>query len=136
MGTENFGADGGTAPTAKEVARLNARAVTRGAAVARLAGTALIAAGVVAEAAWGWFTYRLQDELRDAVAVTLGVPNTSLGTASHGVGLADRLDAMAMTIELAVLGMLAIALGVAIRLFATYTVARAGGTPAEPAGTA
>jgi hypothetical protein len=104
--------------TADDVAGLNRTAVTRSAALTRIAGTALIVVGVVALAAAIWVSVRTQQHLD-------GRYNFD---ETDSPSFLDRVDAFSQTFSVWSLAGLALAGGVVLRLFADYAVARSGGS--------
>jgi hypothetical protein len=117
-------ADGGDIVTADDVAALNRATVTRAAAFVRMAGTALVVAGVVFLTAWAWVVVRQQQRLDDEMVFT-GVSEVG---PEDGVSMQERIDVLTTSLSLLFFGALLVAVGLASRLLADHTVARAGGT--------
>ena len=103
--------------TAEDVEWANRTTLGQTAALTRIAGSVLVVVGVVGAAASLWTTVRYQQDFGDAVDFS-GEPGTSL---------LDRLDRFSITYGL-VLPAIAVALGLALRLMADYTVVRTGGS--------
>jgi hypothetical protein len=108
--------------TLDDVRDLNAASVARAAAFARIAGTLLVAVGVLGAAAWLWITVR-QQAVFDGGSVS-----ADPRIAGRDVDSLRRIDAVAIYVALLVSAVLATAAGLGLRLLADYTVARTGGT--------
>lgn len=116
--------------TIEDVAWLNGRLVARSARNARIAGTVLLAVGVVGVVLNLWLNWRYQDRLESD---TGGELSSSFGPLSEpDVGWMERLDLFAQLYGLEV-PVLAIAVGFGLHLVADYTVARTGGSVGEVA---
>jgi hypothetical protein len=124
----------------EDIVTLNGQVVARAAAFVRLAGTALVIAGAIAVAAWLWTAYRQQeavdDVFDDLAATELDDPLDDADEAAgivdifgdFDVSFADRIDVLVSQIELAITGLLAVGLGLGLRMAADYSVARTGGS--------
>jgi hypothetical protein len=108
--------------TSDDIAALNGQMVARSAAFARVAGTALVIAGVVAIAAWVWIAVRQQQALESCPAGAGGV------SPAFDVSFSDRIDLLVSQILLGVTGVLAAGVGLGLRLIADYSVVRVGGS--------
>jgi hypothetical protein len=106
--------------TDADVVMMNGIAIARSAAFARVAGTVLVAVGVVAAAAWVWLIFRTQAQIDDGSVV--------FADTSREVSLADRLDIAAGYVSLLVWAALAGGAGLGLRAIADYLVARTGGS--------
>jgi len=116
--------------TREDVAWLNGRLVARSARNARIAGTVLLAVGVVGVVLNLWLNWRYQDRLESD---TGGEFTSSFGPLQEpDVGWMERLDLFAQLYGLE-LPVLAIAVGFGLHLFADYAVARTGGSVGEVA---
>jgi hypothetical protein len=116
--------DDGAALEASDVEVLNTNAVSRTAALARSAGTTLVAIGGVGLLSWLWLVYRSQDQ---AGRYDLSpVPGSGLG--AEDPTLADRLELLANYTTTLVFAVAVAGLGVLLRLAADYAVARTGGS--------
>lgn len=110
--------------TADDVAGLNRTAVTRTAALTRLAGSALVVIGVVALASAIFFSVRQQQRLDDGVYFGTDFDARDRDAPSF----LDRVDVFTQTFSQWALAGLALAGGLVLRLFADYAVARTGGS--------
>jgi hypothetical protein len=108
--------------TADDITALNRQAIVRAAAFSRLAGTALVIAGAIAMAAWLWLAVRQQQIVDDA---EFSAPLSSL---DRDVSFVQRLDLLAGQVTLAMWAVVAVGVGLGLRLVADYSVARTGGT--------
>ena len=108
--------------TADDIVGLNRQAVVRAAAFTRLVGSALVIAGAIAMVAWLWLAVR-QQQLADAD--TFSAP---LASYRDDVSFAQRIDLLASQATLAVWAVLAVGVGLGLRLGADDAVARTGGT--------
>lgn len=110
----------GTEPvfTTDDVQRLNRMAIERAAVIARIAGTASIAIGVVVGLAWAWLAVRTQQRVSNAV----------FGGADADADLVDRVDLFVSSAALLAFAALTCVLGVALRLIADFIQDRAGGS--------
>jgi hypothetical protein len=109
--------------TAQDVEWLNRTSVVRTAAFARLAGSLLVAVGVVGVAAALWNIVRYQ---QNAEGYSFGFIGGG-GVDGEDVSTMDRVDLFSTTYGL-VLPAIGLALGLALRLMADYTVVRVGGS--------
>jgi hypothetical protein len=125
--------------TTDDITGLNRQAVLRAAAFTRLAGAALVIAGVVAIVAWGWILVRDQMRLDDfddaftADSLTVDTPVGDSGPlfdleSAFDITFADRVDVLLARLGFALTAVLAVGVGLALRLFSDYSVARTGGT--------
>jgi hypothetical protein len=105
--------------TAQDVIVLNQVGVGRSAVFVRFGGVGLIVIGVLGALAWAYTTYRIQDQLTD------GTGPFGAGF-SEGPTLAQRLDAVSSQFFLLVVPVLAIAIGLLLRLVADYAQVRVG----------
>ncbi|HKE74864.1 MAG TPA: hypothetical protein VKB57_14680, partial [Acidimicrobiales bacterium] len=108
--------------TLDDVRDLNAASVARAAAFARVAGSVMVAVGVVGAAAWLWITVRQQAVFNGGSGAADPL------TPSRDIDFLRRVDAVAIYVALLVSAVLATAAGLGLRLLADYTVARTGGT--------
>src|SRR3954462_9951545 len=99
--------------TADDVRELNCTAIVRSTFFVRTVGTVLVVIGVVAMAAWLWTAIRTQQELSDA-RLSLSTPG------ALDVDLLDRIDRLAQTLTLLVLGSLLVGFGLMIRMAADF----------------
>jgi hypothetical protein len=121
--------------TADDISGLNRQAVVRAAAFTRLAGAALVIAGAVAIVACGWIVVRDQLRLDDYDALD---PVAAQTPAEDGplfdfdgafdVTFADRVDVLVGRIGFALTAVVAVGVGLGLRLVADYSVARTGGS--------
>jgi hypothetical protein len=125
--------------TADDITGLNRQAVVRAAAFTRLAGAALVIAGLVAIVAWGWILVRDQLRLDDFDAIdslgSMAVESPVDGSgplfdfeSAFDVSFADRVDVLLGRLGFALTAVVAVGIGLGLRLFADYSVARTGGT--------
>jgi hypothetical protein len=131
--------------TADDIAGLNRQAVIRAAAFTRLAGATVLIAGVVAIVAWGWILVRDQLRLDDfddfdpvaAESIEVGAtvadsePLVDFETVfddAFDVTFADRVDVLLGRLGFALTAVMAVGIGLGLRLVADYSVARTGGT--------
>jgi hypothetical protein len=131
--------------TADDITGLNRQSVLRAAAFTRLAGATVLIAGVVAIVAWGWIVVR--DQLRlddfgdfdpvaaDSIAVEEPMdasdPLVGFETAfdsAFDVTFADRVDVLLGRLGFALTAVMAVGIGLGLRLVADYSVARTGGS--------
>src|SRR5262249_47836147 len=105
-----------TEVTDDDVAALNTTAMERSAVVARIAGTALVVAGVIGLLAWLWLFVRAQQVADDRVGF------------GSSADLADRIDLGVQTISLGIIAALVTVTGFAVRTVADYFVVRTGGS--------
>jgi hypothetical protein len=108
--------------TADDIAGLNRQAVIRAAAFTRLAGTGLVIAGAIALAAWLWLAIRQQQVIDGD---TFSPPLAGL---TEDVSFTQRIDLLANQIILAIWAVVALGIGLGLRLVADYSVVRTGGT--------
>jgi hypothetical protein len=108
--------------TAQDVRNLNRASVERAAAIARLAGTAIICIGLVILLAWGWLLVRSQMNLEG------GFFSFSFDGEPEDPGFKERLDAFASFTTVLAEAAVVTALGVGLRLLADYAQTRVGGT--------
>jgi hypothetical protein len=109
--------------TADDVAGLNRTAVARSAALTRIAGTVLLAIGVVALASAVFLSVRHQQRLDDR-----GDFVSDFDTEADGPSMLDRVDLFTQTFPNWALAGLALGGGMVLRLLADYAVARTGGS--------
>lgn len=109
--------------TADDITDLNRQAVVRTAAFARLAGTALVVAGAIAMAAWLYLVVRQQQIVNGGDSFS-----PSLGVLSEDVSFAQRVDLLASQVTLGIWAVVAVGVGLGLRLVADYSVARTGGS--------
>jgi hypothetical protein len=119
--SDTLAADSSTI-TGDDITRLNGRSVERAGAFTRLAGTALIVAGGVGVLAWLWLTVRQQQALNDTGS------GDGFEFGSSEVSFANRIDALAGYVSLLLSAVLALGVGLGLRLVAEYSVARTGGS--------
>jgi hypothetical protein len=105
--------------TAEDIADLNADAVGRTATLTRYAATVVLAVGAVCTLGWLFYAWRV---LRD-----LGTTAT-FGSTSDSPTMGDRFFTLIGTSTLLLLAAMAVAVGIGMRLFADYAVARSGGS--------
>ncbi|HYF45378.1 MAG TPA: hypothetical protein VD926_04145 [Acidimicrobiales bacterium] len=105
--------------TVGDVDDLNRAALDRSAALARVAGTALVVVGVVGVVAWGWLTVRQQQE---ASPFAMGFVETS------DVSVVDRVTLAAGSYTVLLFSGLALVLGLLARVAADVGQMRAGGS--------
>ena len=127
--------DDGETLTAGDITDLNRQAVVRAAAFTRLAGAALVIAGVLAITAWGWILVRDQLRLDDYDGIDLVADQTSGDEPplfdfedAFDVTFADRVDVLLGRLGFALTAVVAVGVGLGLRLAADYSVARTGGT--------
>jgi hypothetical protein len=106
--------------TADDIGLLNRAVVTRAAAFARIAGTAVIVVGAVGVVAWAWLTVRHQ--------IRLSAVDVPFGASSTGLDLVDRVDIVVADVIFLLYAAFVVGVGVALRLAADYTVAGVGGS--------
>jgi hypothetical protein len=107
--------------TTDDIADLNTDAVGRTAALTRYAATVVLAVGAVCTVGWLFYAWRV---LRD-----LGTTASFGSSANSGSPtLGDRFFTLIGTTTLLLLAALAVAIGLGMRLFADYAVARSGGS--------
>jgi hypothetical protein len=106
---------------AEDIARLNGMTVERAGAFARLAGSALVAAGAVGVLAWLWVSVRQQQMIDD------GGGGFAFG-GEAGPSLVDRIDAFVDYVVFLPWSAVAVGAGFGLRLAADYTTARVGGS--------
>jgi hypothetical protein len=109
--------------TADDIGGLNQQAVVRAAAFTRLAGTALVIAGAIATAAWLWLVVRQQQLVDDN-----GTFSTSVAVLDEDVSFVQRIDLFAGQVTLGIWAIVALGVGLGLRLVADYSVARTGGS--------
>jgi hypothetical protein len=109
--------------TADDITGLNRQAVARTAAFTRLAGTALVVAGAIATAAWLYLVVRQQQIVDDGEMFS-----PSLAVLSEDVSFAQRVDLLASQVTLGIWAVVAVGVGLGLRLVADYSVARTGGS--------
>jgi hypothetical protein len=111
--------------TAEDIATLNRMAVERSAAFTRVAGTAVLVAGLVGVLAWLWYIVRLQLAMEPRTGLT-GVPQ--IDGLDTDITFLDRVDVVSVYFEPLVVAALAAGIGLALRGVADYMVARTGGS--------
>jgi hypothetical protein len=122
--------------TADDIAGLNRQAVLRAAAFTRLAGAALVIAGVLAIIAWGWIVVRDQlrlDDYDDFAPIPVSSSMDDSGPlldieGAFDVSFADRVDVLLGRLGFTLTAVVAVGAGLGLRLFADYSVARTGGS--------
>jgi hypothetical protein len=123
--------------TADDIAGLNRQAVLRAAAFTRLAGAALVVAGVLAIIAWGWILVRDQLRLDDYDDLMLNPAPAESPVDSRplidfagafDITFADRVDVLLGRLGFSLTAVVAVGVGLGLRLFADYSVARTGGS--------
>lgn len=128
--TDTGTTDDDTHITADDVMWLNQAMVERAAAFVRIAGTVLVVVGAIAVAASLWSMWEQQRDLgelpSDASVFDDGELGRFLGEAPEP-SLGGRVDHFVTTFSLTEPA-LALAVGLGLRLFADYTVARTGGS--------
>jgi hypothetical protein len=127
--------DGSEILTADDITDLNRQAVVRAAAFTRLAGAALVIAGVLAIVAWGWILVRDQLRLDDYDGIDMVAEQTPPEDGplfdfdgAFDVTFADRVDVLLARLGFALTAVVAVGVGLGLRLVADYSVARTGGT--------
>jgi hypothetical protein len=108
--------------TAADVDDLNRASVERAAAIARLAGSLVVAAGAVGLLAWVWVSVRTQQNLGGFTLAFSDVASES------DPDLAARIDGFVSSVGLLTSSALAVGVGLAVRLIADYAQTRVGGT--------
>lgn len=110
---------GGSQITAGDVESLNNATILRSAAIAKLAGTALVVISSAGMLAWLWLVARSQLELGP-----YGIPFRGEGDPA----VDERIDQVASTLGLLVNSALALTIGCAVRMLSDYVTARSGGS--------
>jgi hypothetical protein len=109
--------------TAEDVVELNRASIARAGALARGAGSVLVAVGVVGAVAWLWTAAR-QQQLVDSGGGDGGL--AVFGPPSEELSFVERLDLFASTIGFLLTAALLTGVGFLLRLVADYSVGRTG----------
>lgn len=102
----------------------NLETIEQGARAARIAAWSLSAVGAAALVAWAWSVLRVQaDVLNQYGSLTIGRGDISSPSPSVG----ERIDLLADSFDTLVLAVLALCVGLFLRLATDYLVSRSGG---------
>ena len=111
--------DAGDVVTSEDVRDLNVMTLQRAGFFARVGGDVLVVVGAIGVVAWLWLIVRQQLEGGGFLALTDG-------SGGEGVSIGERLDAIAGTYGILLQAVLAVAVGLAVRLLAANLLSQLG----------